>query len=450
MNHKLSTFNKNLTSEERKAASFVQSVKISGPLFNDMELTKAVVALMEYIFQYYVMDDGLVFYLKDETCEKCHSKLIRKDVYEKEINLPGGSSIFLKFYRYSCPKCKEPVDRKLIDLFEPNKQYSKNVKSDAVRLYSRHLSSYDAVVDEINKIYCLNVDKKTVMNWIKEEGFHSEQYIESDTDFSGHIVYDEEYMKVFIGDVGIKGAELEWTQIYLLLFRDAITEKCIVRIVESLSEEVLLKEWKSVIEHLRSIGIPVISFGTDGKREYPEYIQKINRELKLNIRHAYDAFHFQKNLFESANVEIFGVKNTKKKLPEHVLNQIRLINSFFDLNSKEQSRTYLQNTLLFQKQTFIRSLQSHIERLDYYFDNYTFFFEVLQMKTTNLCEGWFHRTKPEKLKHGYKTMNGLKAIVNLITIRINYNLKNVLNLNFDYNNALNVLLGTLKAKIQSC
>ena len=218
----------------------------------------------------------------------------------------------------------------------------------------------------------------------------------------------------------------------------------------NLSEEVLYEEWKSIVMHLRDKGINVLSFGTDGKREYPEYIHKMNIELKMNIKHSYDVFHFKKNLFEEANVEIFGVKNTKKVLPEYVTNQIKIIEHFFECSSKEDARLYLHNTLLFQKQTFIVNLRSAIERLETYFENYTLFFEIPEMKTTNLCENWFHRTKPEKLKHGYKTMYGLNTIANLITVRINYDLKKALNLNFDYTVALDVLLGALKAKFQSC
>ena len=129
-------------------------------------------------------------------------------------------------------------------------------------------------------------------------------------------------------------------------------------------------------------------------------------------------------------------------------NQVYSFN--FKPGEKDDAKKYLQDTLIFQKQTFIKNLREHIDRLDNYFDNYTYFFEVPEMKTTNLCENWFHRTKPEKLKHGYKTMKGLKSIANLITVRINYNLAQLLNLGFDYTRALNVLLGSLKAKIQSC
>jgi len=76
------------------------------------------------------------------------------------------------------------------------------------------------------------------------------------------------------------------------------------------------------------------------------------------------------------------------------------------------------------------------------------FFEILEMKTTNLCESWFHQTKPEKLKKGYKTMDGLKAIANMVAVRITHNWQEVLDLTFDYSLALDGLLGALKAKFQ--
>jgi len=447
MDLKLNTFNKKMSTEERKAASIVQSIRLEGPIANDEELTKAFLDMMGYIFTYYEMDRECVLRLKDESC-KCGHKLVRKGEYEKEINLPGGSSIFLKFYRYSCNHCKEPVDRKLSKIFEPNKQYSKNVKSDAIRLYSKHLSSYELVTEEINKIYKLNLDKKTIRSWLKEAGFESEQVTLDDDDFSGYLVYDEEYMKVFLGDVGIKGAKLEWVDVYLLLFRDAITKKVIIRIVESLEGSVLIKEWISVINHLRSKGIVVKAFGTDGKKEYHNYIKAINREFGLNIKHVYDAFHFMKNLYESANEELFGNKHTKKELPEHVLNQIKLIEKFFDTSSKEEAREHLSR-LIFEKNTFLKSLRHHIFRLEKYFDDYTKFFEVPEMKTTNLCESWFHQTKPKKLKREYKTIEGLKAIANMVAVRINYNWQKALGYEFDFSLALDGLLGTLKAKYQS-
>lgn len=437
-----------MTKEEQKAASIIQSVRLEGPIANDEELTKAFLEMMDYIYTHYMMDRECVFHLKNESCEHCNHKLTRKDEYEKEIHLPGGSSIFLKFYRYSCSHCKKLVDRKLSKIFEPNKHYSKNVKSDAIRLYSKHLSSYDLVAEELSKIYRRNIDKKTVRKWLAEAGVEAEQVTLCDNDFSGYLVYDEEFMKVFLGNVGIKGATLEWIQVYLLLFRDVITKKCIIRIVQNLEEETLLKEWRSVIEHLLSIGIEVKAIGTDGKCEYHNYVKKINRKLGLNIDHVFDAFHFMKNLYESANEELFGNKYSKEKLPEHVLNQIKLIESFFDCKSKEGAETLLKETLLFQKATFLKSLQHHILRLKKYFDDYTKFVDIPQMKTTSSCESWFHQTKPEKLKKGYKTMKGLKDIANMITVKINYEWQKTLNYEFDFSTALDGLLGALKAKFQ--
>ena len=153
-----------------------------------------------------------------------------------------GSSLFLKFYRYSCSHCKDPVNRQLSEIFEPHKQYSKNVKADAIRLYSRHLSNYRVIAEDLCKIYGREIDPKTVRLWLNEAGFEAEEVTLNDNDFSGYLVYDEEFMKIFLGDVGKKGAKLEWVQVYLLLFRDVITKKCIVRLVESLEEKTLLPE----------------------------------------------------------------------------------------------------------------------------------------------------------------------------------------------------------------
>ena len=99
MNLKLNTFNKEMTKEERKATSIVQDIRLEGPIANDKELTKAFLDIMEYIYAHYEMDKECVFRLKDESCN-CGHKLTRKGEYEKEIILPGGSSLFLKFYRY--------------------------------------------------------------------------------------------------------------------------------------------------------------------------------------------------------------------------------------------------------------------------------------------------------------------------------------------------------------
>ena len=337
MNLNLNTFSKKMTNEERKAATIVSKIKLGGPIANDEELTKSFITMMDNILENYEFDYDCILKLKNEIC-KCGHKLIRKDTYKKEITLPGGSLILLEFYRYACLHCKEPVDRKLSYLFEPNKQYSKNVKADAVRLYSKHLSSYELVTEELCKLYNMNIDKKTVRLWLKEAGIEAEQITLKDDDFSGYIVYDEEYVKVYNGNVGVAGAKLEWVDHFLLLFRDAITKKVIVKFADNLQEETLIKIWKKVFIDMRNNGIEIKAFGTDGKREYKKYIKTINRDLEMNIQHVYDQFHFDKNLFESANLEFFGVKQTKKELPEHIKNQIKLIHNFFETESKDEAR----------------------------------------------------------------------------------------------------------------
>ncbi len=447
MDLNLNTFGKNLTSDEKKAKSIVNKIKLSGPIANDEELTKEFLKMMDLIFENYEFDRDCVLKLKNEICQNCNHQLTRKGEYRKEITLPGGSSIFLDFYRYSCSSCKKPVNRLLSKIFEPNKQYSKNVKSDAVRLYSKHLSSYDLVTEELNKIYKTNIKKKTVISWLNETGIAAEKILSLDTDFSGYIVYDEEFVKVFNGNVGVKGSELEWVPHYLLLFRDAITKKPIIKFAENLDEKTLLPIWEKVIVDLQNKGIEVKAFGTDGKREYKKYIEIINRKLNLNIQHVYDAFHFNKNLYESANEELFGNKQSKKELPKHILNQIKLIEEFFNVQDKQDAQTKV-NELVYQKNTFIKSLIPHIYRLKNNFKDYTFFLQIPEMKTTDLCEGWFSRTKPKKLKREYKTRKGIKAIANMIAVRICHDWQKALNLEFDFSLALNAMLGALKAKFQ--
>lgn len=393
----LNTFNKEMTNDERKAKTIIGKIQLKGPIANDEELTKSFLSMMDLILKYYEFDYECVLKLKNENCKNCNKKLIRKGEFRKEINLPGGSSIFLDFYRYSCSDCKTPVDRELSKVFEPNKQYSKNIKSDAVRLYSKQLSSYDLVTEEINKIYCKKISKKTIISWITETGFKSEKIIQNDNDFSGYIVYDEEFTKIFNGKVGVKDASLEWVDYYLLLFRDVITGKAIIKFAENLKQETLLSIWKDVFIHLTKMGIEIKAFGTDGKREYKNYIKILNQELGLNIQHVYDSFHFSKNLYESANEEIFGMKQTKKTLPDLILRQIKNIEDFFNSKNLTDAQNKL-NQLIFEKEYFIKGLKKHIFRLKNNFKDYTYFLKITEMKTTNLCEGWFSRTKPKKLK----------------------------------------------------
>ncbi len=447
MDLSLNSFGKKLTLEEKKAKSIASRIELGGSIGNDEKLTKEFLKMMDIILENYEFDRDCVLKLKDETCSNCKQKLTRKGEFRKEINLPGGGSIFLDFYRYSCTSCKEPVNRLLSKIFESNKQYSKNVKSDAVRLYSKHLSSYDAVTEELNKIYNTNIKKKTVITWLTEAGIHSEKILTQDNDFSGYIVYDEQFVKVFTGDVGIKNSKLQWINHYLLLFRDAITQKPIIKFADDLEEKTLVPIWKEVITDLKNKGVTVKAFGTDGKREYKKYIKNINLELNLNIQHVYDAFHFNKNLYESANEEIYGNKYSKKKLPKYVLNQIKEIELFFKVKNIKEAQSKIDN-LIFQKNTFIKSLRSHILRLKNNFKDYTFFLQIPEMKTTDLCEGWFSRTKPKKLKREYKTKKGIKAIANMLAVRICHDWQKVLDLEFDLSLALNGMLGVVKAKYQ--
>lgn len=436
-----------MSKEERKASSMLERVELKGPISDDKKLAKDFMKMMDDIYAYYEMDHECIFRLKDETCDKCGHKLTIKGQYEKEIKLPGGSSVLLTFYRYYCNGCKEPANRHISKIFEPNKQYSKNIKSDAIRLYSTHLSSYEAVTTELNKLYKTNISKKTVISWLVEAGLASEQATLEDEDFSGHILYDEEYVKVFNGDVGKKHSRLEKTDYYLLLFRDAMTKKVIIKFTNHLDEKNLISAWEEVFIHLRNKGIEVKSFGTDGKREYKRYIEKINRRHNMNVQHVYDAFHFIQNLYKSANKEIFGVEETKKELPKFIINQIETIHSFFrtkDINEAQEK----VNELFSERWTFIKALRDPIFRLKHYFKDYTYFLEIPEMKTTDLCEGWFARTKPKKLKREYKKRIGIRSIANMLAVRINYNWKEKLDMDFDFSQALNGLLGIIKAKYQ--
>ncbi len=446
MDLNLNTFTKNSSLNEKKAATIASRIELSGPIADDEQLAKEFISMMDLILANYDFDYDCVLKLKNEICS-CGHKLQRKDTFKKQILLPGGSEIHLEFYRYYCNHCKQKVNRKLNSIFEDNKQYSKNVKSDAIRLYSKQLSSYELVTEELNKIYTSNIDKKTVRLWLMEAGMLAETKILKDNDFSGHLVYDEEFINVYNGDVGCKDAKLDWVKVYLLLFRDSITKKVIIKFSDDLSENSLVPIWKEVILDLAKKGIEVKSFGTDGKREYKSYIKTINSFLNMNIHHVYDAFHFGKNSYENANYELFGNKQSKKELPENIINQIEQIYLFFNAKNKKHAKEIIDK-LVFEKNTFIKSLRNQISRLKNNFEDYTYYLDVPSMKTTNLCEGWFGRTKPKKIKREYKTRLGLKAISNMLALKINYNWKIALNMDFDYTNALNGLLGLVKAKYQ--
>ena len=49
---------------------------------------------------------------------------------------------------------------------------------------------------ELNKIYQISISKRTVRRWLKSVGITASNSLDAERNFSGHFVYDEEYMKV--------------------------------------------------------------------------------------------------------------------------------------------------------------------------------------------------------------------------------------------------------------
>lgn len=400
------------------------------------------------IFEYYELEKG-VFKLKDEKCEKCKSKLRRKGTYDKEIILPGGARMLLVFHQYSCQNCKAKVNRRLGDWFNKGDRYSSNVKADAVRLYLSHLSSYDAVKKELIKIYNIpSLSKRTVRKWLFEIGARASNVLKNKQQFSGHFIYDEEYMKVFLGDVGKRGSKLTRVDVYLLLFRDAITQNVIIMLSDSLDKSVLKKHWSNFAQWITDHNITWLTLASDGKREYNSLVDEINTVFNLNVSHAYCIFHFKKNLFEVCNYYLFGSRQTKKKLPKHVINQIKLFDLAVDAVSVEDFEKSLSK-LKHEIQTFIPPLQDQIKRLLRYRKNYSLQIKYPFLRTTNLCEQWFGQTKPEKIKKGYKSKKGLLKIVKALAVKILHeNYKDLLNIKKDYTEAVSLLTASLKLNVQ--
>lgn len=410
----LRSFHKNQSGRERINEAIASNLTLKG-LENIPDLHE----LLQDIFSAYQFEAG-VLRLREENCTHCHAKLKRKGIYSKEITLPGGITMLLKFHQYSCPKCKTSVDRRLGDWFTKGERYSSNVKADATRLYLSHLSSYDAVHDEIVKVYSIpHLSKRTVRSWLRKIGTRAETVLYSEKDFSGHFVYDEEYLKVYRGDVGKKGAKLERIDVYLLLFRDAITKRVIIMLSESLDKTTLLEYWRQFTRWTIENYLPFFTITTDGKREYNIMVEEINREFGLKLRHAYCIFHFKKNLYEVSNEFLFGAMQTKKVLPEHVQNQIKEIGIAIDMPTKEEFQNKLR-VLEHQIQTFIPPLRYQIKRMRRYEKNYSLHKEYPFLRTTNTCEQWFGQTKPEKIKKGYKTKEGLLRVVKALAVKITH------------------------------
>lgn len=436
----LGSFNENKSTHDRVEDAIASGISMEG-----LDEIKDLQVLLQDIFCSYQLEKG-VFRLIDEKCSYCGSKLKRKGVYTKDIVLPGGARFLLSFHQYSCSHCKKKIDRKLGSWFDKGSRYSSNIKSDAVRFYLSHLSSYDAVKDELNKLYKLNISKRTVRKWLKDLYPKATQILENERDFSGHFIYDEEYIKVFEGDVGKKDAKLHKIEIYLLLFRDAITKKPIIMLSDSLDKSILISHWRKFMKWTIKNKIPFKTLTTDGKREYNTMTKELNQEFKNKIEHSYCIFHFKKNLYEVCNKHIFGVMQTKKELPDHIINQIKELEHVIDLPTETKFKEQLE-ILDSQIQTFIKPLQDQIKRMKKYAKNYTLHKKYPFLRTTNLAEHWFGQTKPQKIKKGYKTKQGLLTIIRSLGVKItSVNWQQKLNMIQDISTATELLISGIIKK----
>lgn len=436
----LDTFDKNISTKDR-----IDETLASGISFKGLEKIPHLQELLEDLLANYELEAG-VLRLINEYCTECKRKLKRKGTYNKEITLPGGIKLLLTFHQYSCKHCKKKVDRKLGSWFSKGERYSSNIKGDSVRLYLSHLSSYEAIRQEINKIYRIRLSKRTIRKWLKKVGCKADQSLSNELNFSGHFIYDEEYLKVFLGDVGKKDSVLQRVEVYLLLFRDAITGNPILMLSDSLDKSILIRHWQKFVRWTLENNIPFHTLATDGKREYNTMINELNYEFSLKIRHAYCVFHFKKNLYEVSNKEIFGVMQTKKELPIHVKNQIKELERVIDLPTLEEFEAGLKN-LEFQKLTFIKALRDQIKRLRKYAKNYSLHKEFPFLRTTNMAEHWFGQTKPEKVKKGFKTKKGVLRVLQALAVKIcSENWKDKLNIIRDVNDATYILISGLIRK----
>jgi hypothetical protein len=403
---------KDLKNEDRVNMTLSSSLKLRDCSDAD------VLDVMGVILSHYVMGKGGVFYLKNELCEHCRKKLKRKDVETKVYYLPGGHQMVLKFMRYSCRHCKKTPKRPHEEVFEKNKHYSSNIKNDSVGKYLNHMSSYSAVKIDINIEYASRVSRRTVRRWINEVALESKFFIFNNKNLSGHLVYDEEFMSVFEGLVGVKGAKLTKKRLFFHLFRDALTDAAFVYLSDSMDRENLTNIWHECFTHLIKKDVSIKSISTDGLSDYAEIIKLVNKRLideklltkEQEILHSYCVFHYQKNTYEQVKQFLFQSKYKKQEIPEHVKNQIKELHKFFEKTNLQKAQEHLE-TLNHQIQTFIPPIQKQIERLKKYFKEYTLHTKYPFLKTTNHAKQYFSNTKPEKIKKGYKTQTGLKNIL---------------------------------------
>ncbi|MFH1683205.1 MAG: hypothetical protein ABIA37_05415 [Candidatus Woesearchaeota archaeon] len=429
-----------MTAEDR-----IDDTIASGISFKGLENISNLQEILNDLLLNYELEDG-VFKLIKEYCQNCKKKLKRKGKYTKEITLPGGATILLTFHQYSCKYCKKKVDRRLGSWFSKGERYSSNIKSDATRLYLSNLSSYEVIREELSKVYGVSLSKRTIRRWLKVSGNIADVALNEEKNFSGHFIYDEEYMKIFLGDVGTKGSTLKRVEVYLLLFIDALTGKPILMLSDSLDKSILIEHWRRFAKWTLKNKIPFVTLTTDGKREYNTMIKELNSSLHMNVKHSYCVFHFKKNLYEVCNKHLFGVTQTKKDLPDYVISQIKELENLVDQPTRKSFLESLKTTI-HQKQTFISPLQDQIKRVQKYTNNYALHKEYPFLRTTNMAEHWFGRTKPEKVKKGFKTKNGLIQVLRALAVKItDINWKQRLDITRDINDATKLLISGLLKK----
>lgn len=407
--------NSNLSYEDKKIKSFGMHLK------KGIKIKEDVSTILEEILVTYRLE-GSILVLRNPTCEKCDKKLRKKELIQKAFPLPGGNNLILTFQGYYCEVCNDNKRLSLPRLFQKGDRYPSYVKGEAVRLYEEHLSSYEAAKGEIKTLFGKELSKRTARLWVREAGATAERVVLTKDHFSGFFAYDEEYVKVFSGKVGIRNAKLTREENYVFLLRDTITKNALLSIESSLLEENIENFLTKICIYLIKLDVPIHSIVTDGKREYNSIINKISRKLKelqliqCAIGHAYCVFHFKKGLFEVANEDWFGNKNSKEQLPEHIMNQINLFNTVLDASSVEDAESALDK-LVFEKCLFITPLQNQITRLQKYKKEYLLQITYPQIRTTDVAENFFSITKPTKIKHEYKTPLGLNAVLQTLNIK---------------------------------
>jgi hypothetical protein len=433
--------NSHLSHDEKKVKSFGLHLK------KGIQIREDVSTILEEILITYKLE-GSILVLRNPTCEKCNQKLRKKELIQKTFPLPGGNNLILTFQGYYCEVCNDNKRLNLPRLFQKGDRYPSYVKGEAVRLYEEHLSSYDAAKGEIKTLFGRDISKRTTRLWIKSAGVNAEKVILTKDQFSGYFAYDEEFVKVFSGNVGIRGAKLTREENYVYLLRDTITKNSLLSIEPSLLEENVEDFLTKMCIYLIEIGAPIHVIVTDGKREYNSIVNGISKKLinagliSKPIKHAYCVFHFKKGLYEIANESWFGNKNSKEDLPNHILNQIRLFDSILDAPSKEVAEANL-NKFIFEQHLFLKPLQKQLLKLQKYKEEYLLQITYPQIRTTDVAENFFSITKPTKIKHEYKTSWGLNAVLQTLKIKkSNKKWLNSIGFHFNFRDSLSLLLNS--------